>query len=70
MVRVIAEAGVNHNGSMELAKKLIDEAKIAGADFIKFQTFITELNISKDARKAEYQEQSTGTVETQFEMVK
>lgn len=70
MVRVIAEAGVNHNGSMELAKKLIDEAKIAGADFIKFQTFITELNISKDARKAEYQEQSTGTGETQFEMVK
>lgn len=67
---IIAEAGVNHNGSMELAKKLIDEAKLAGADFIKFQTFITELNISKKAKKAEYQEQSTGSDETQFEMVK
>lgn len=69
-VIVIAEAGVNHNGSMELAKKLIDEARLAGADFIKFQTFITELNISKDAKKAVYQEQSTGAGETQFEMVK
>jgi N,N'-diacetyllegionaminate synthase len=69
-VIIIAEAGVNHNGSMELAKKLIDEARLAGADFIKFQTFITELNISKDAKKSVYQEESTGKWETQFEMVK
>lgn len=69
-VIIIAEAGVNHNGSLDLAKKLIDEAKLAGADFIKFQTFITELNISKKAKKANYQEHSTGSDETQFEMVK
>lgn len=69
-VFIIAEAGVNHNGNIELAKKLINEAKLAGADLVKFQTFITELNISKEARKAAYQEQSTGTGETQFEMVK
>jgi N,N'-diacetyllegionaminate synthase len=70
MVIIIAEAGVNHNGSLELAKKLIDEAKFAGADFIKFQTFITELNISKSAKKADYQEVSTGANESQFDMVK
>lgn len=70
-VLVIAEAGVNHNGSFELAKKLIDSAAKSGADYIKFQTFKTELNISKTAKKADYQiENTNNNVETQFEMVK
>jgi N,N'-diacetyllegionaminate synthase len=68
---IIAEAGVNHNGSLELAKKLVDVASDAGADFIKFQTFKTELIISKAAIKADYQVQNTNVgIETQFEMVK
>jgi len=67
---IIAEAGVNHNGSIELAKKLIDVAIDAGADYIKFQTFKTELAISKKAKKAEYQQKNTGNNESQFEMVK
>jgi len=48
---IIAEAGVNHNGSIDLARKLIDAAVEAGADYIKFQTFKTELNISPKAKK-------------------
>ena len=69
-VLVIAEAGVNHNGSFELAKKMIDTAAKSGADYIKFQTFITELNISK-AAKAEYQIKNTNNLfETQYEMIK
>jgi N,N'-diacetyllegionaminate synthase len=68
---IIAEAGINHNGSTKLAKKLIDVAANAGADFIKFQTFITELNISKKAKKAYYQKKNTqNETESQFEMVK
>jgi N,N'-diacetyllegionaminate synthase len=67
---IIAEAGVNHNGSIELAKKLIDSAAQAGADYVKFQTFKTELTISKHAEKAKYQQKNTGNNETQFEMVK
>lgn len=66
---IIAEAGVNHNGSLELATKLIDEAKEAGADAIKFQTFKTESLVTKDAPKAEYQMNNTGDG-TQFEMLK
>jgi N,N'-diacetyllegionaminate synthase len=69
-VLIIAEAGVNHNGDMKLAKELILEAKKAGADIVKFQTFKTELNISKTAVKADYQISNTGTKESQFEMVK
>ena len=70
-VIVIAEAGVNHNGSFELAKKLVASAANAGADYIKFQTFKTELSISKTAKKAAYQITNTkNKVETQFEMVK
>jgi N-acetylneuraminate synthase (EC 2.5.1.56) len=52
---IIAEAGVNHNGDIKLAKRLVDEAKLAGADIIKFQTFISDKVVSKNAEKAEYQ---------------
>ncbi len=67
---IIAEAGVNHNGSIELAKKLIDVAAKAGADFVKFQTFKAETLVAQTADKAEYQKELTGTDETQFEMIK
>lgn len=63
---IIAEAGVNHNGNMDLAKKLIDEAKEAGADFVKFQTAVNPT--SKYAPKAEYQKRETGADESQLEM--
>ena len=69
-VLIIAEAGVNHNGSLENAKKLVDVAAAAGSDYVKFQTFKTELNLTKNARKAGYQEKSTGIGESQYEMVK
>lgn len=69
-VFIIAEAGDNHNGNYETALKLIDIAIEAGADCVKFQTFITENVISKFAEKAEYQKQNTGTDESQFDMVK
>lgn len=70
-VLIIAEAGVNHNGSVDLARKLVDVASEAGADFIKFQTFKTELNVSKTAGKADYQKKNTqDEEESQFEMVK
>lgn len=67
---IIAEAGVNHNGSMELAKKLVASAAAAGADLVKFQSFITGKSISITAPKAEYQKQSTGVSESQYEMVR
>ena len=54
-VKIIAEIGPNHNGKMQLAKKLILEAKKCGADYVKFQTFITEDIITKKAKKANYQ---------------
>lgn len=67
---VIAEAGVNHNGDLQMAKRLIDIAVNSKADAVKFQTFKTELIISTCAPKAEYQRQTTGEGESQFEMVK
>ena len=69
-VLVIAEAGVNHNGSIELAKRLIKEASIAGADVVKFQTFKAETLVSKSAKKANYQKASTDAEESQFDMLK
>jgi N,N'-diacetyllegionaminate synthase len=69
-IKIIAEAGVNHNGSMELAKRMVVEAKNAGADYVKFQTFIPENLVSKYAQKAEYQKKTTGGSESQLDMLK
>lgn len=69
-VFIIAEAGVNHNGSIDLAKKLIDVASDAGADAVKFQTFKAENLVSKNAQKAEYQKTTTDKKESQFDMIK
>jgi len=67
---IIAEAGINHNGSLEMAKQLVDVAVEAGADAVKFQTFKTENVISLYAPKAEYQKQTTDASESQLEMAK
>ncbi len=69
-VYIIAEAGVNHNGDFALAKKMIVEAKKAGVDAVKFQTFQSENLVSKYAKKAEYQLKTTGKSETQLDMLK
>ncbi|MCM1032675.1 MAG: N-acetylneuraminate synthase [Odoribacter sp.] len=69
-VIIIAEAGVNHNGDMEMACRMVLEAKKAGADYVKFQTAVPELVISTFAPKAEYQKETTGTAESQLEMCK
>lgn len=70
LVKIIAEAGVNHNGSLELALELVDEAANAGADYVKFQTFKAENLASKNARKAKYQTLTTDRDENQFDMLK
>ena len=69
-VFIIAEAGVNHNGSIELAKRLIDVASESGADAVKFQTFKAEKLVSKNAQKADYQKQTSNNSESQFDMIK
>ena len=70
MTIIIAEAGVNHNGSLDNCLRLIQKAKDAGADYIKFQSFKTELGIAKHAQKANYQLAYTEELESQFQMVK
>jgi len=67
---IIAEAGVNHNGSMVSAKKLVDVAADAGADYVKFQTFKADTLVTQSAEKAEYQKIITDKSESQFEMIK
>lgn len=67
---IIAEAGVNHNGSLEIAKALIDVAAQSGADAVKFQTFKADKLVSKTAQKASYQKQTTDTDESQYAMIK
>jgi len=69
-VFIIAEAGVNHNGSMRIAKKMIDAAAAAGADAVKFQTFRAENIVTREAPKAKYQTENTGSRKSQFELFK
>lgn len=69
-VYIIAEAGVNHNGNIDIAKKLIYEASIAGADAVKFQTFKADDLVTKDAKKANYQMESTKNNDNQYDMLK
>ena len=68
---IIAEAGVNHNGSIELAKKLVEKAKEAGVDYIKFQTFKASKLVTKAAKQAEYQQKNVGKEgDSQYQMLK
>jgi len=69
-VFIIAEAGVNHNGSLKLAKELIDVASASGADAVKFQTFKADKLVSKTAQKATYQKETTDANESQYTMIK
>lgn len=69
-VLIIAEAGVNHNGSLAIAKQLIDVAVSAGVDFVKFQTFSADSIVSRDAPKAMYQQVNDGVGESQYQMLK
>ena len=69
-VLIIAEAGVNHNGSLETAKQLVDVASEAGADMVKFQTFSADRLVTISANKAEYQNQTTDAAESQHSMIR
>jgi len=69
-VLIIAEAGVNHNGDMNLARQLIDAASDAGVDMVKFQTFTADKLVTEQAGKADYQKQSTGSGESQYSMIR
>jgi N,N'-diacetyllegionaminate synthase len=69
-VFIIAEAGVNHNGSVDLAKKLIDVASISGVDAVKFQTFKAENFVAINTQKADYQKRTSDSSESQFDMIK
>lgn len=66
---IIAEAGVNHNGDLDLARQLIDAAAAAGADMVKFQTFNADRQVTRTAQKADYQMQTTGSAESQHAML-
>ena len=70
LTTVIAEAGVNHNGDINLAKLLINAAADAGADYVKFQTFSADRQVTRNAQKAHYQVQTTGAAESHYEMLK
>jgi N,N'-diacetyllegionaminate synthase len=67
---IIAEAGVNHNGDMDLAKRLVDAAAAAGADVVKFQTFVADRLVTASAKKADYQVTTTGAAESQRAMLR
>ena len=67
---IIAEIGVNHNGDINLAKKMIDAAKSSGADVVKFQTFKAEKLVSKDTPKVKYQFNTTSPEESHYDMLK
>ena len=70
-VIIIAEAGVNHNGSMEMARQLIDAAAEAGVDYVKFQTFKADKLVTREARQAEYQKRNIGDgADSQYEMLR
>lgn len=69
-VCIIAEAGVNHNGDINIAKNMVDVAKKAGVDYIKFQTFVPEKLVSRYAKKAEYQKKTTDVAESQLDMLR
>ncbi len=66
---IIAEAGVNHNGNLDIAKQLIDIASEAGVDIVKFQTFKAKNLVTRDAQKAGYQVSNTGNSDSQFSML-
>ena len=67
---IIAEAGVNHNGDINVAKRLVEEAALAGADFVKFQTFNAERIVTSASKKASYQIEENDQSEFQLEMLK
>ena len=69
-VLIIAEAGVNHNGDLAMAKQLVDAAADAGADLVKFQTFSADRLVTRDAQKADYQTQAIGAADSHHEMLR
>ena len=69
-IKIILEAGVNHNGKIAKAKKMIDLASKAGADFVKFQTFVADDLVTKTAPLADYQKKNTKSISTQYKMLK
>lgn len=69
-ILIIAEAGVNHNGDISLAKKLVDAAADAGADLVKFQSFNADRQVTTSAKKADYQNKTTDSTESQYQMLK